>query len=172
MRNDYAPWLIECREAELGAVYELTLIDRFNEYCKARSKGIIPSIVFAAIDIFTPKEELLRDLTEFIDCVQELYFKQHPEAKSVSFGHKRFKADKTGTPREINYPFDEWTRYFKVHVLSELGKRPREIRSILFDEYAHVNGEESKRSLVSSDKNKANSLIKNAWSGNFPKKQS
>ena len=75
--------------------------------------------------------------------------------------------DKKGKQRELSYPFDEWIRYYKVHVLSVLGKRPREIPAIISEDLRHIS-EDSIRTVIAIDKKKAKKLIKNACSSNFP----
>jgi len=133
----------------------------FEKYRKNRKKEL-PGIIYLAVKIYKPKEQLIEQFASLVSKYQDEYFKLHPEDKNIKFGHLERKVD----GRSKSYPFDEWERYFKVYVMFELGKKQREIAEQLFPQAAVGSGE----SKISQDLRKARKLIKNAWEGDFPGK--
>jgi len=139
--------------------------DYVNALCKKyrrNRKKELPGIVYLAVKIYKPKEQLIEQFSSLVSEYQDEYFKLHPEDKNIKFGHLERKVD----GRSKSYPFDEWERYFKVYVMFELGKKQREIAEQFFPQDAVGSGE----AKISQDLRKARKLIKNAWEGDFPGK--
>lgn len=143
-------------------VYESYSVEKHKGYIKERKKENVPGTLYPAIDIYYPKEKLLKHFEEFVVRMQKAYFKQYPEDKK--WGHVSRKTD----GRVISYPFNEWERYFKFYVFYELGKKQKEIAKINFPDDAIGSGE----AKVSQHLRKAKNLIRNAWTGDFPGKYS
>lgn len=145
-----------------GSVFESRRTDKFQEFVKARVENRVPHRVYAAIDISKPKETIMEAFGKFICSMQELYFQQNPDLKHPVYGHKEYKSD----GREKTYPFDELERYFTAYVHYARGMMQKDIAKMLFPN----DDEESRKSKINQDIRKANNIIENACSGDFPGK--
>jgi len=138
----------------------------FKEHLEELRKGNIPKEIYPTVKIYYSKKRLIQDFGECIDEIQKLYFDKYPHEKSPEYGHLELKADRGLKKRKKTYYFDEWARYYKVHVLNELKKSRKEIAGI----YPNTVDKDSIPALIISDRKKAENLIKNAWTNSFPGK--
>lgn len=146
------------------AVNENLDIKEFKTYMKQIKKGNIPFRYFPAVEIYLPKEKLLRDFERFIDKIQKNYFERYPQHKTIDFGHLKQKSD----GRKDYYPFDEWERYYKAYILVEEQDMDRwDVAKKLIPTQHSL---EHAKDLIDKAIVRARKLLKNAWSGSFPGK--
>jgi len=138
-------------------------IKDFSTYLESIYNGSTPRDLYPQVKIFYSKEKLMKDFEDFIDEQQTLYFKNHPEDKIIEYGHFEKKSDN----RKKNYPFYEWERYLKLHILKNMGKKPAELAKQFFNTY-----NVSTNRQVNTYNKKAINLSRNAMKGDFPGKYS
>jgi len=100
----------------------------YKEFIQSMKKGIVPSIVYPAVDLRLGKGKAMRDFKRLHDELHGKYFEQHSEQKHIIYGHKKLKVD----GRRQQYDPDVMKKRFQAHVYDALGKKDKEIAEILY----------------------------------------
>lgn len=141
---------------------EMELSHRFPvfHYMQPKEKGNTENVIYPAVRLYYPKERLMEDFEKFIDKVQPPYLEKHPARRYSMLGRESKKSD----GRRQRQPIDVWERYYKMYVLSYLGKKQKDIALQLFPGNSIGSGE----AKVSKGIKKAKELIQKAWDRKFP----
>lgn len=100
----------------------------YKEFIQSMKKGIVPSIVYPAVDLRLGKGKAMRDFKRLHDELHGKYFEQHSEQKHIIYGHKKLKVD----GRRQQYDPEVMKKRFQAHVYDALGKKDKEIAEILY----------------------------------------
>lgn len=125
---------------------------------KMISKLITEQLRTIHVNISYPTNVILDEIRRYLDTEQSKYYSKYPSTKPI------FSQTKDGTTSK--YPFDEWERYLKVHMLTQQGKTIYDLTDMFFKGKRNVNPERQ----ISRDRQKARILSNNAMHGIFPGK--
>ena len=111
-------------------------MDNFeNYYLKRQYDKELPREIYTVVEIYRPKEELLKDFEKLIDEIQPRFFEEHSEMRNPDTGF--VKEDSKG--RKIKVDFENIARFFQVYVRLKLGETRSEIATADYPRYVAEN---------------------------------
>jgi hypothetical protein len=110
------------------------------------------------INLNYPLKVILDSAKDLIKNRQEDYYAKYPQYMAFF--------DKTASGVAAKYPFEDWEKYLKVHLLTKQGMTIKELARIFFEGRRNISPERQ----ISTYRRKARKLSHNAVNGIFPGK--
>lgn len=110
------------------------------------------------INLNYPLKVILNSARDVIKNRQEDYYAKYPQ-------HMAF-FDKTASGVAAKYPFEDWEKYLKIHLLTKQGMTIKELARMFFKGRRNISPERQ----ISTYRRKARKLSHNAVNGIFPGK--